>query len=61
MAKERWKCNKKFITFMDLKEANLNILENLFSDNYQILNLNIGTNNSAILMELINTFKEVKS
>ena len=46
---------------MDLKEANLNILENLFSDNYQILNLNIGTNNSAILMELINTFKEVKS
>ena len=50
---------RDYIHVMDVAEAHLSVLEYLFEEKNQILNLNIGTGKPTTVFELINTFQKV--
>ena len=46
---------------MDLAEAHINILENLFQNNRTFINLNVGTGIGTSVLELIKIFEKVNN
>ena len=52
---------RDYIHVMDLAEAHINILENLFQNNQSFINLNIGTGIGTSVLELIKIFEKVNN
>ena len=50
---------RDYIHVMDLAEAHINVLENLFQSESRFLNLNIGTGIGTSVMDLVKTFERV--
>ena len=52
-------CIRDFIHVMDLVDAHICALENLYKGKNKLINLNIGTGKGTSVLELISTFEEV--
>ena len=52
---------RDYIHVMDLAEAHINILENLFQNNRTFINLNVGTGIGTSVLELIKIFEKVNN
>ena len=50
---------RDYIHIMDLAEAHINVLENLFENQSRYLNLNVGTGIGNSVLDLVKTFEKV--
>ena len=52
---------RDYIHVMDLAEAHINVLENLFENESRYLNLNVGTGIGNSVLDLVKTFEKVNN
>ena len=54
-------CIRDYIHVMDLAEGHIRVLEYLFSNNKQIVNINLGTGKGTSVKELVETFQRTNN